>query len=313
METRLDVQQVTRRYGQREVLRGISFSAAPREVIALLGRNGAGKSTLMNLITGYLCQTGGQITVCGHDTLLSPMEARRCIGYLPEQPPLYPDMTVTEYLRYCCRLKGLPHGAQKQEISRVIELTGLSEYARRLSGRLSKGYRQRLGVAQALLGQPSLLILDEPGSGLDPLQMVQMRDVIRRAGEACTVLLSSHLLSEVTNVCSRAIVLDDGLIRYDGSMEALLHGSARLHLRFRHADSLPEHLRALEGVTQVQAIPCAEEGCTELVIFHLPGVDLRAPVAALTLQTGGELLEMTSGRDTLEDAFLHVIARKEDA
>ncbi len=313
METRLDVQQVTRRYGQREVLRGISFSAAQGEVIALLGRNGAGKSTLMNLITGYLCQTDGQITVCGHDTLLSPMEARRRIGYLPEQPPLYPDMTVTEYLRYCCRLKGIPHGAQKQEISRVIELTGLSEYARRLSGRLSKGYRQRLGVAQALLGQPALLVLDEPGSGLDPLQMVQMRDVIRRAGEACTVLLSSHLLSEVTNVCSRAIVLDGGTIRYDGSMEALLHGTARLHLRFRHADSLPERLRALEGITQVQCVPCAEEDSMELLIFHVPQADLRAQVAALTLQSGGELLEMTSGRDTLEEAFLHVIDRKEDA
>ena len=174
METTLDVRGVTRRYGTREVLKGITFAAQKGEIIALLGRNGTGKSTLMNTITGYLCQSGGDISICGYDVLTQPLEARRRTGYLPEQPPLYPDMTVTEYLRYCCRLRGLKASTQTAEIARVIELTGLEAYAHRLSGRLSKGYRQRLGVAQALLGQPPLLILDEPGSGLDPLQMAQI-------------------------------------------------------------------------------------------------------------------------------------------
>lgn len=169
METILDVSGVSKRYGRREVLREITFSAEKGEIIALLGRNGTGKSTLMNMITGYLCQTGGKIAVCGDDTLESPMKARAHIGYLPEQPPLYPDMTVWEYLHYCAQLRGMSRKQQKLEAERVIELTGLNEYASRLSGRLSKGYRQRLGVAQALLPHPSLLILDEPGSGLDPL------------------------------------------------------------------------------------------------------------------------------------------------
>lgn len=182
METTLDVRGVTRRYGTREVLKGITFAAQKGEIIALLGRNGTGKSTLMNTITGYLCQSGGDISICGYDVLTQPLEARRRTGYLPEQPPLYPDMTVTEYLRYCCRLRGLKASTQTAEIARVIELTGLEAYAHRLSGRLSKGYRQRLGVAQALLGQPPLLILDEPGSGLDPLQMAQMREVIPARG-----------------------------------------------------------------------------------------------------------------------------------
>ena len=208
METTLDVRGVTRRYGTREVLKGITFAAQKGEIIALLGRNGTGKSTLMNTITGYLCQSSGDISICGYDVLIQPLEARRRTGYLPEQPPLYPDMTVT-------------------------------------------GYRQRLGVAQALLGQPPLLILDEPGSGLDPLQMAQMREVIRRAGQDSTVLLSSHLLSEVTNVCGRAIVLDEGVIRYDGTMDALLRGAASLRLMYRGDAPMMALIRELPGVTEV--------------------------------------------------------------
>lgn len=313
MEQMLDVRHVTRRYGQREVLHDIHFSAKQGEVIALLGRNGTGKSTLMNTITGYLCQTSGEILVCGHDTLLEPMAARSHMGYLPEQPPLYPDMTVTEYLRYCCRLKAIDRKNQKDEIDRVIQLTGLSEYARRLSGRLSKGYRQRLGVAQALLGRPSLLILDEPGSGLDPLQMAQMRDVIRKAGEECTVLLSSHLLSEVTSVCDRAIVLDGGYIRYDGSMEALLHGASRLRIRYRGGNMVEEHLQKLSGVTKVEEQPDTEENAHTIFLYHDKENDLRATVVEQVFANGGELLEMTSGTDSLEEAFLHVIGWKEDA
>ena len=251
METTLDVRGVTRRYGAREVLKGITFAAQKGEIIALLGRNGTGKSTLMNTITGYLCQSSGDIAICGYDVLTQPLDARRRTGYLPEQPPLYPDMTVTEYLRYCCRLRGLKATTQKAEIARVIELTGLNAYAHRLSGRLSKGYRQRLGVAQALLGQPPLLILDEPGSGLDPLQMAQMREVIRRAGQDSTILLSSHLLSEVTNVCGRAIVLDEGIIRYDGTMDALLRGAASLRLLYRGDAPMLTLIRELPGVTEV--------------------------------------------------------------
>ncbi len=310
METILDVSGVSKRYGRREVLREITFSAEKGEIIALLGRNGTGKSTLMNMITGYLCQTGGKIAVCGDDTLESPMKARAHIGYLPEQPPLYPDMTVWEYLHYCAQLRGMSRKQQKLEAERVIELTGLNEYASRLSGRLSKGYRQRLGVAQALLPHPSLLILDEPGSGLDPLQMVQMRDVIRRAGEESTVLLSSHLLSEVTNVCRRAIVLDHGHICYDGTMTSLLQGAARIRLRYRGDDGLIALLSALPGVTNAAGAECGEDGAAQLIIHHELHADLRAQVSACCLNNGYELLEMTS-EGALEEAFLDVIGQKE--
>ena len=193
----------------------------------------------------------------------------------------------------------------------MIELTGLEAYAHRLSGRLSKGYRQRLGVAQALLGQPPLLILDEPGSGLDPLQMAQMREVIRRAGQDSTVLLSSHLLSEVTNVCGRAIVLDEGVIRYDGTMDALLRGAASLRLMYRGDAPMMALIRELPGVTEVTEQDCREDGCHLLLIRHEMGADLRAHVSALCYENHCALLEETNGSDALEDAFLHVIARKD--
>ena len=312
MEAILDLQHVTKRYGKRKVLKDISFSAAKGEIIALLGRNGTGKSTLMNIITGYLCQTSGDIKVCGQDVLLNPIEIRKQIGYLPEQPPLYPDMTVREYLHYCGQLRGLPRQEQKREAERVIELTGLKEYASRLSGRLSKGYKQRLGVAQALLGHPAVLILDEPGSGLDPLQMVQMRDVIRTAGEDSTILLSSHLLSEVTNVCHRAIVIDEGYVRYDGSVAELLHGSASIRLKYQGSRALAEQLAQLPFVTDVAFEVCDEANVQQITIHHEVGADLRAQVSSLCMSSGCNLLEITAA-GALEDAFLHVIGQKEDA
>ena len=301
----LRVDHVSKRYGALPALRDVSFTADKGEIIALLGRNGAGKSTLMNILTGYIAATEGSAAVAGHDVQLSPMEARRQVGYLPEQPPLYPDMTVTEYLRYCAQLKGLAKKAMPGEIASVIERTGLEEYARRLCGRLSKGYRQRLGLAQALLGSPALLILDEPGSGLDPLQMVQMRDVIREAGQGSTVLLSSHILSEVTSVCSRALVLDRGRLCYDGAMETLLRPEGRLRILARRGSELPEMLRRLPGVRHVSAQ--VQEELYSIDVTHDPEIDLRGQAFQAAVEAGAELMELTPASAGLEEAFLRLV------
>ena len=305
----LTVDRVSRRYGSRTALNGVSFTAGEHEIIALMGRNGAGKSTLMNVLAGYLAMTAGRALIGGYDVQREPLKARKLVGYLPETPPLYPDLTVREYLAYCAALKGLPRGECKKEIDRVIERAGLTEYACRLSGRLSKGYRQRLGMAQALLGSPKLLILDEPGSGLDPLQMAQMRQLVLDAGQHATVLLSSHMLSEVTNVCSRAIMLEQGEIRYDGAMRALLESAGALTLAARGGEGLLEALSAMPGVQSVERAE-AEAGSNIYTVISDEGADVRAAVSACASRCGADILELSPRRDGLEGAFLRLL-RKE--
>ena len=307
----LTVEGVSKRYGVHQALKEATLTARKGEVIALLGRNGAGKSTLMNIITGYLAMTAGTVRICGHDVQSAPLEARRHVGYLPEQPPLYLDMTVREYLCYCAQLKGL--GKQRSEIDRVIEATALGEYASRLTRKLSKGYRQRLGVAQALLGSPALLILDEPGNGLDPVQMLHMREMVRRAGSESTVLLSSHLLSEVTEVCTRAVVIEKGVIHYDGPMSRLTEDAGSLHVRWRGGADLPERLAALPGVLQMKAHAGEKNGCTDAQLRCEAGQDLRGDVFRLFAASDAQLLELAPVHGGLEEAFLRLVEEGKEA
>lgn len=307
MTPMLTVEHVSRRYGSRLALADVSFEAQAHEIIALMGRNGAGKSTLMNVLTGYLAMTEGRALIGGHDVQAEPLAARRLVGYLPEQPPLYPDLTVRVYLRYCAQLKGLPTKGLKAEIDRVVERTALTEYAGRLSSRLSKGYRQRLGMAQALLGKPALLILDEPSSGLDPLQMVQMRELVLSAAEDSTVLLSSHMLSEVTNVCTRALVLEQGRLRYDGPMQTLLSSANTLRLTYQGGDNAAEKLRALPRVAGVRTVANTAPGEITLDITGTENADLREAVSRCVADCGGLVLELTPARDGLEGAFLRLL------
>ena len=302
----LTVEQISKRYGHRTALREVYFTAETGEIIALLGRNGAGKTTLMNILTGYIAMTSGRAFIGGYDVLRDPLAARRLVGYLPELPPLYPEMTVRECLAYCAALKGLPRGERRKEMDRVISLTALEAYAGRLSGRLSKGYRQRVGLAQALLGRPPLLILDEPGSGLDPVQLAQMRDVIRNVGRESTVLLSSHLLSEVTNVCARALVLDAGRLRYDGPMEELTVHRGVLEVAYRNGRDMKEALSALPEVSRMCTL---EEGTerTRLALYCADSTALAAEVAQCVLARKGELLALCPQHEGLEDAFLRLI------
>ena len=217
----IEVSHLTKQYGNHLAVDDVSFTVADGQICGLLGPNGAGKSTIMNILTGYLSATSGQVTVAGHPLPEEADAAKACVGYLPEQPPLYPEMTVQEYLTFAAELKGVKKAERKEQVCRAARRTGLEAVLPRLIRSLSKGYKQRVGIAQALLGSPRLIILDEPTVGLDPAQVIEMRKLIRELGRAHTVILSSHILSEVQAVCQQILILSKGHLAAAGSLEEL--------------------------------------------------------------------------------------------
>jgi len=217
----IEVSHLTKQYGNHLAVDDVSFAVADGQICGLLGPNGAGKSTIMNILTGYLSATSGQVTVAGHPLPEEADAAKACVGYLPEQPPLYPEMTVQEYLTFAAELKGVKKAERKEQVCRAARRTGLEAVLPRLIRSLSKGYKQRVGIAQALLGSPRLIILDEPTVGLDPAQVIEIRKLIRELGRAHTVILSSHILSEVQAVCQQILILSKGHLAAAGSLEEL--------------------------------------------------------------------------------------------
>ena len=217
----IEVSHLTKQYGNHLAVDDVSFTVADGQICGLLGPNGAGKSTIMNILTGYLSATSGQVTVAGHPLPEEVDAAKACVGYLPEQPPLYPEMTVQEYLTFAAELKGVKKAERKEQVCRAARRTGLETVLPRLIRSLSKGYKQRVGIAQALLGSPRLIILDEPTVGLDPAQVIEIRKLIRELGRAHTVILSSHILSEVQAVCQQILILSKGHLAAAGSLEEL--------------------------------------------------------------------------------------------
>lgn len=212
---------LTKKYGGHLAVDDVSFTVEDGQIYGLLGPNGAGKSTIMNILTGYLSATSGQVTVAGHPLPEEADEAKACVGYLPEQPPLYPEMTVGEYLNFVAELKKVPRAQRKEQVLRAARRTGLEKVLPRLIRSLSKGYKQRVGIAQALLGSPKIIILDEPTVGLDPAQVIEMRKLIRELGKAHTVILSSHILSEVQAVCQQVLILSKGKLAASGTLQEL--------------------------------------------------------------------------------------------
>lgn len=212
---------LTKKYGGHLAVDDVSFTVEDGQIYGLLGPNGAGKSTIMNILTGYLSATNGQVTVAGHPLPEEADEAKACVGYLPEQPPLYPEMTVGEYLNFVAELKKVPRAQRKEQVLRAARRTGLEKVLPRLIRSLSKGYKQRVGIAQALLGSPKIIILDEPTVGLDPAQVIEMRKLIRELGKAHTVILSSHILSEVQAVCQQVLILSKGKLAASGTLQEL--------------------------------------------------------------------------------------------
>lgn len=217
----IEVSHLTKKYGGHLAVDDVSFTVEDGQIYGLLGPNGAGKSTIMNILTGYLSATGGQVTVAGHPLPEEADEAKACVGYLPEQPPLYPEMTVGEYLNFAAELKKVPRAQRKEQVLHAARRTGLEKVLPRLIRSLSKGYKQRVGIAQALLGSPKIIILDEPTVGLDPAQVIEMRKLIRELGKAHTVILSSHILSEVQAVCQQVLILSKGKLAASGTLQEL--------------------------------------------------------------------------------------------
>lgn len=237
----IEVSHLTKQYGNHLAVDDVSFTVADGQICGLLGPNGAGKSTIMNILTGYLSATSGQVTVAGHPLPEEADAAKACVGYLPEQPPLYPEMTVQEYLTFAAELKGVKKAERKEQICRAARRTGLETVLPRLIRSLSKGYKQRVGIAQALLGSPRLIILDEPTVGLDPAQVIEIRKLIRELGRAHTVILSSHILSEVQAVCQQILILSKGHLAAAGSLEELTADGKSLEEAFLElTDGEPE-------------------------------------------------------------------------
>ena len=224
----IEVSHLTKKYGSRLAVDDVSFTVEDGQIYGLLGPNGAGKSTIMNILTGYLSATSGQVAVAGHPLPEEADAAKACVGYLPEQPPLYLEMTVQEYLDFAAELKGVKKAERKEQVLKAARRTGLEAVLPRLIRSLSKGYRQRVGIAQALLGSPKLIILDEPTVGLDPAQVIEIRKLIRELGRAHTVILSSHILSEVQAVCQKVLVLSKGKLAASGTLEELTAGGKSL-------------------------------------------------------------------------------------
>ena len=217
----IEVRNLTKKYGDHEAVSDISFTVEDGHIYGFLGPNGAGKSTTMNIITGYMAATSGNVIINGHDILKEPRAAKSCIGYLPEVPPVYQDLTVREYLEFAAEIKGMKKQAKKDAVAEAVKTAMLEEVEQRLIKNLSKGYKQRVGLAQAIIGLPEVLILDEPTSGLDPKQIMEMRDLIKRLGDDHTVILSSHILSEVSAICDHVIMISGGKIVANDSLEAL--------------------------------------------------------------------------------------------
>ena len=237
----IEVSHLTKQYGNHLAVDDVSFTVADGQICGLLGPNGAGKSTIMNILTGYLSATSGQVTVAGHPLPEEADAAKACVGYLPEQPPLYPEMTVQEYLTFAAELKGVKKAERKEQVCRAARRTGLEAVLPRLIRSLSKGYKQRVGIAQALLGSPRLIILDEPMGGLDPAQVIEIRKLIRELGRAHTVILSSHILSEVQAVCQQILILSKGHLAAAGSLEELTADGKSLEAVFLElTDGEPE-------------------------------------------------------------------------
>jgi ABC-2 type transport system ATP-binding protein len=310
----IKVEHLTKYYGTTRAVENVSFDVPVGAVAALLGPNGSGKSTLMRVLTGYLSPTAGRVSVGGIDVADRPLAARRLIGYLPEQVSLYPELTVQRFLTFVAAVKGLGGAARRAAVSDVMERCGLTDVARKLTGKLSKGYRQRVGLAQALVGDPPLLVLDEPTVGLDPVQTVEMRGLLRGLSGR-TVLLSTHILSEASALCSHILILDRGHLLAEDTPEGLARRLADVgHVSVRvdgPAELVAAALAALPGVTRVDRVaPDGHPGSAFAIVVSDPE-PVQRRLAAEVVGRGWTLLEVHTETPTLEDLFVRVVAPAE--
>ena len=311
----IEVSHLTKKYGHRLAVEDVSFAVADGGICGLLGPNGAGKSTIMNILTGYLAATSGQVAVAGHPLPEEADAAKKCVGYLPEQPPLYPEMTVQEYLDFAAELKGVKKAQRREQVQQAARRTGLDQVMPRLIRSLSKGYRQRVGIAQALLGAPQLIILDEPTVGLDPAQVIEIRRLIQELGKTHTVILSSHILSEVQAVCSQVLILSKGHLVAVGAPEQLagmLDSGSRLH-----ATVLGEGKAVLKAVGEIPgirrvALESEADGQVTFTAESVDAADRRAEVSRALSRAGCTVLALAAESRTLEEIFLALTEGESD-
>jgi ABC-2 type transport system ATP-binding protein len=300
------VEQLTKRYGPHTAIQDVSFRVEKGEVLAFLGPNGAGKSTTMRILTGLLPPTSGRASVSGFDTFDHPIEVKKRVGYLPETPPLYNELTVREYLTFAGRIKGVPKFHIPASLNHVLERCGLTDVVGRLIGNLSKGYRQRVGLAQALIHDPDVLILDEPTVGLDPKQIIDIRQLIKELAGQHTVILSTHILQEATALCQRVIIIHEGRIRAVDSPDRLstqLRHSEKIQLSIRETSpGISDALQSIPGVIQVLSERVANNNT--FIIESDLGRDIREEVARCIVGNNWGLLELKNVSMTLEDVFL---------
>ena len=300
METVIEIKDLVKKYGENEAVKGISFEIERGEVVGFLGPNGAGKSTTMNILTGYLSSTSGDVKVCGFSILENPNEVKKRIGYLPEQPPLYFDMTVYEYLSFVYDLKGVKEDKEKH-IEEVMETVDIGKVSKRLIKNLSKGYKQRVGLAQALIGNPEVLVLDEPTVGLDPGQIIEIRGVIKKLGEKRTIILSTHILQEVAAICDRVIIINNGQIAAMDTLENL-SGSGNGEYLIRVRDSFSKIKDIFAGMGRIENMGHAEHGTVDVKITT--DTDKRADIIKTLVGGGVDVLMLRPVEHTLEEVFI---------
>ena len=310
----IEVQHVTKRYGPVAAVDDVSFRVEAGQILGFLGPNGAGKTTTMRVLTGYLPPTEGTATVAGFDVLEEPIEVKRRTGYLPESPPLYPDMTVREYLTFIARINRLPAAERRARMDRVMERTSVADVADRHCSKLSKGYRQRVGLAQAILHNPDVLVLDEPTAGLDPKQIIETRELIKELAGDHTIILSTHILPEVAQTCERVVIINKGRVVAEDSPDNLtgrLHGAVTVQLQIDTAGADPTAvLRGVPGVGSVSVGEPGSDGRT-VEVQSAQDVDIRRDLANAVVSNGWGLLELRRARLSLEEIFLQLTTAEE--
>lgn len=309
----IEINNLVKKYGDHVAVDDLSLTVEPGKIYGFLGPNGAGKSTTMNIITGYLGATSGEVKINGHDIFKEPEEAKKCIGYLPEIPPLYVDMTVREYLDFVAELKKLEKSLRKRYVEEAMETTGITDVANRMIRNLSKGYRQRVGFAQAILGYPEIIILDEPTVGLDPKQIIEIRELIKKLGEKHTVILSSHILTEISAVCDHVFIISKGkLVASDATenLVSLMSGAQEIEVTVR--TDVANAQKELAAISEISKVEVKNEDAGELVVYAQKGADVREEVFRTLAEKHFAVLEMHTIEKSLEDVFLEITQEGEE-
>ena len=310
----IEINHLVKKYGSHVAVDDLSLTVEPGKIYGFLGPNGAGKSTTMNIITGYLAATSGEVKINGFDVLKKPEEAKKCVGYLQELPPLYMDMTVKEYLDFVAELKKLEKSLRAGYVKEAMKITKTEEVSGRLIRNLSKGYRQRVGFAQAVLGYPEILILDEPTVGLDPKQIIEIRDLIKELGKKHTIILSSHILSEISAVCDHVFIISHGKLVASDSTENLLErmtGAQEIELLVKaEEDTAETAIREIAQVERCEKTESKEDGAVQLLVTAKKDADVREAIYHTCVEHHMPILEMKAASKSLEDVFLELTSQE---